>query len=71
MENISVNVNCKSLSKIITKLEDAKQSFNGLGDGLGCAMIDDELEMYEKAESLLRNSISMLKELAGYFQKAN
>ena len=69
MKNISVNG--KSLSGIITKLEDAKQSFNGLGDGLECAMIDDDLEMYERAECLLRESIYVLKELAGYFQKAN
>jgi hypothetical protein len=69
MKNISVNG--KSLSGIIDQLEDAQLSFDGLGCGLECAMIDDDLEMYEKAESLLRNSISMLKELAGYFQKAN
>ena len=69
MKNISVNG--KSLSEIIDQLEDAQLSFDGLGCGLECAMIDDDLEMYEKAESLLRNSISMLKELAGYFQKAN
>ena len=69
MKNISVNG--KSLSGIIDQLEDAQLSFDGLGCGLECAMIDDDLEMYEKAESLLRNSISMLKELAGYFPKAN
>lgn len=69
MKNISVNG--KSLFGIIDQLEDAQLSFDGLGCGLECAMIDDELEMYEKTECILRDSISMLKELAGYPQKAN
>ena len=69
MKNISVNG--KSLSGIIDQLEDAKLSFSGLGDGLECAMIDDDLEMYKRAESLLRDSIVMLKKLTGYPQKAS
>ena len=68
MENISVDG--KELFGIITQLEDAKLSINGLGDGLECAMIDDELEMYERTECLLRDSINMLKKLTGYPQKA-
>ena len=67
MEKISLNSN--EISGIITQLEDSAQSFNGLGDGLEVAMLDDDLEMYERAESLLRNSISMLKKLTGYPQK--
>ena len=69
MEKISVNG--EELFGIITQLEDAKLLFNGLGDGLECALIDDELEMYEKAECILRNSINMLKKLTGYPQKSN
>jgi hypothetical protein len=69
MEKISLN--SKEIFGIITHLEDAKQSFCGLGDALECAMIDDDIEMYGRAESLLRDSISMLKKLAGYPQKAN
>ena len=69
MENISVDG--KELFGIITQLEDVKLSINGLGDGLECAMMDDDLEMYERAESLLRGSISMLKKLSGCPGKAN
>lgn len=69
MENISVNG--KELFGIITQLEDAKLSFNGFGDGLECAMNDYELEMYARAESLLRDSIGMLKKLTGHPEKAN
>jgi hypothetical protein len=69
MKNISVNG--KNLSGIIDQLEDAQLSFDGLGCGLECAMIDDDLEMYERAECLLRESIRMIKKLAGYPQKAN
>ena len=69
MENISIN--SKEIFGIITKLEDVAQSFNGLGDGLEVAMFDDDLEMYERAESLLRDSVVMLKKLTGYPQKAN
>jgi hypothetical protein len=69
MEKISLN--SKEIFGIITKLEDVAQSFNGLGDGLEVAMLDDDLEMYEKAEWLLSNSIGMLKKLTGYPQKAN
>ena len=68
MEKISENG--KELFGIITQLEDAKLSINGLGVGLECAMIDDDLEMYKRAECLLRDSISMLKKLTGYPQKA-
>ena len=69
MENISVDG--KELSGIITQLEDAKLSINGLGDGLECAMIDDDLEIYERAESLIRDSISMLKKITGNSEEAN
>ena len=68
MENISVDG--KELFGIITQLEDAKRSFTGLGDGLECAMMEDDLEMYERAELLLSNSIGLLKKLTGYPQKA-
>jgi hypothetical protein len=50
-------------------LEDVQRSFNGLGDGLEVAMLDDDLEMYERTEWLLSNSIGMLKKLTGYPQK--
>ncbi len=62
------NLNSSEISGIITQLENVAQSFNGLGDGLECAMIDDDLEIYERAESLLRDSIGMLKKLNGYPQ---
>ena len=69
MENISVDG--KELFGIIIQLEDAMQSFTGLGDGLECAMIDDDLEIYQRAESLIRDSISMLKKITGNSEEAN
>ena len=69
MENIRID--SIELFGIITQLEAAKLSFSGLGDGLEGAMLDDELEMYDKAELLLRNSISMLKKLTGHPGKAS
>ena len=69
MENIRIDG--IELFGIITQLEAVMLSFNGFGDGLECTMIDDELEMYERAESLLRDSISMLKKLTGQPGKAS
>jgi hypothetical protein len=65
-----ISLNSNEISGIITQLEDSSRSFNGLGDGLEVAMLDDDLEIYERAESLLRDSIGMLKKLTGYPQKA-
>ena len=69
MENISVDG--KELFGIITQLEDAKLSINGLGDGLECSMIDDDLEIFERAECLLSDSISILKKITGNSEEAN
>ena len=69
MENISVDG--KELFGIITQLEDAKRSFTGLGDGLECTMIDDDLEIFERAECLLSDSISILKKITGNSEEAN
>jgi len=69
MDNNSENG--KSLFEIITQLEDARRSFDGIGNVVDGAMIDDELEVYERAEWLLRDSISMLKKLIGHPEKAS
>jgi hypothetical protein len=66
-----ISLNSNEISGIITQLEDASLSFDGLGCALECAMIDDDLELYERAEWLLRKSIDKLKKLTGYPQKAN
>ena len=68
MEKISLTSN--EICKIITQLENTKLSFNKLGDGLECAMIDDDLEIFARTESILSDSISLLKKLTGYPQKA-
>jgi hypothetical protein len=69
MDNITENG--KSLFEIITQLEDARRSFDGIGNVVDSAMIDDELEVYERAEWLLRDSIGMLKKLIGHPEKTS
>ena len=56
-----ISVNCQELHKITTQLEEAKTAFDGLGCGLEAVMVDNELEIYGRAEELLFKSINMLK----------
>ena len=59
-----ISANSEELTEIIDQMEKSKRSFEALGCSLEAAMINDELEIYGEAESILAQSISHLRQLA-------
>jgi len=60
-----ITFNSEDLSEIILQLEKAGETFCGLGDGLDCAMLDEDRDLFGEAEILFNQNIRALKNLTG------